>query len=154
MCTSAVQYLLEIYTTLSAGVFAGAVIYISLVEHPARMDCETGLAVKEFRASYRRAAPVQGMMLMTSAAGATALWALGAGGWWAAGAAVLLALIPFTLAAIFPVSKKLLDASAGEDPERERGLLTRWGRLHMLRSLCGLISFLIFLILLWRGDAR
>lgn len=40
--------LLEMLSTLSAGLFAGAAHYINVVEHPARMECGTGLAVTEF----------------------------------------------------------------------------------------------------------
>ncbi len=53
--------LLEMLSTLSAGLFAGAAIYISLVEHPARLECGTSLAITEFAPSYRRAAVMQGL---------------------------------------------------------------------------------------------
>ena len=46
---------LQLLATLSAGLFAGAAIYITFVEHPARMQCGTGLAVTEFGPSYKRA---------------------------------------------------------------------------------------------------
>jgi hypothetical protein len=47
--------LFEFIATLCAGLFAGASIYITFVEHPARLDCGTKLAVTEFGPSYRRA---------------------------------------------------------------------------------------------------
>ena len=50
---------LEMISTLSAGLFAGAAIYINLVEHPARMECGTVLAVTEFAPSYHRATYMQ-----------------------------------------------------------------------------------------------
>ena len=48
--------LLLMVGTVTAGLFAGAAIYISAVEHPARLSCGIELAVREFRPSYRRAA--------------------------------------------------------------------------------------------------
>jgi hypothetical protein len=38
----------EVLATLCAGLFAGAAVYITLVEHPARLECGTELAVREF----------------------------------------------------------------------------------------------------------
>ena len=40
--------ILELIATLRAGLFAGAAIYLSLVEHPARLQCGLALAVAEF----------------------------------------------------------------------------------------------------------
>ena len=61
--------LLGIVATLATGVFAGAAVYISLVEHPARMSCDPEVALREFRPSYRRAAVMQaGLALVGSAA--------------------------------------------------------------------------------------
>jgi hypothetical protein len=45
---------------LCAGVFAGAVIYINAVEHPARLSCGAELAVREFAPSYHRATSSSG----------------------------------------------------------------------------------------------
>ena len=53
------QTLAQFLTVLSCGLFAGAAVYITLVEHPARMECGTELAATEFRPSYRRAAVMQ-----------------------------------------------------------------------------------------------
>jgi hypothetical protein len=47
--------LFELLATLCAGLFAGAAIYITFVEHPARLECGTELAATEFAPSYRRA---------------------------------------------------------------------------------------------------
>jgi hypothetical protein len=37
--------ILELLATLAAGLFSGASIYVNLVEHPARMQCGTAVAV-------------------------------------------------------------------------------------------------------------
>lgn len=41
--------ILEMLSTLAAGLFAGAALYINLVEHPARIECGTVLAVTALR---------------------------------------------------------------------------------------------------------
>jgi hypothetical protein len=64
--------ILEMLLTLSAGLFAGASIYINLVEHPARMECGTSLAVAEFAPSYRRASVMQGLLAVVGYLSATA----------------------------------------------------------------------------------
>lgn len=143
------QTWLELYATLSAGLFAGSAVSISLVEHPARLESGAAAAVAQFQPSYRRASAFQGTLLMSGAPCGVAAWLLGSGGWWAAGAAALLGLIPYTLILIRPINKRLLSPAAGDDPEAAWRLLTRWGRLHALRSLLSLLSFLIFLLALW-----
>jgi len=50
---------LEIVATVCAGLFAGAAIDITAVEHPARLACGTALALREFAPSYRRATVMQ-----------------------------------------------------------------------------------------------
>jgi hypothetical protein len=45
----------ELIALASAGLFAGAALYITLVEHPARLECRTAVAIAEFVPSYRRA---------------------------------------------------------------------------------------------------
>jgi hypothetical protein len=55
----ALRFALEFAATLTTAIFAGASLYISLVEHPARMECGTAVAAAEFRPSYRRATIMQ-----------------------------------------------------------------------------------------------
>ena len=43
----------EYVAVLACGLFAGAAVYISLVEHPARMQCGVEIAATEFVPSYR-----------------------------------------------------------------------------------------------------
>ena len=50
--------------TLAAGLFAGAAVYISAVEHPARLSCGTALALSEFAPSYRRATIMQAPLVL------------------------------------------------------------------------------------------
>ena len=54
------EKIFETIATLACGIFTGAAVYINLVEHPARMQCGTGLAATEFAPSYRRASVTRG----------------------------------------------------------------------------------------------
>ncbi len=146
--------LLEMLATLSAGLFAGAAIYINLVEHPARMECGTDLAVTEFAPSYRRAAVMQGVLGAAGSLVAAVAWLTGSSVWWLIGGIILGAVIPFTLVVIFPTNKRLLDSSLDRGSELASKLLTRWGRLHAVRSALSLISFLLFILLLGRNVLR
>ena len=44
----------ELVAVLACGLFTGAAVYVSLVEHPARMECGVEIAAAEFSPSYRR----------------------------------------------------------------------------------------------------
>lgn len=81
--------LLEVSAALAAGLFAGASVYINLVEHPARMECGVGLAVAEFAPSYRRAAVMQGALAAVGFASAAGAWLTGPSPWWLVGGVCL-----------------------------------------------------------------
>ena len=140
--------LLEMLSTLSAGLFAGAAIYVTLAEHPARMECGNVLAITEFAPSYRRGAVLQGTLGAIGFLVAFVAWLTGSSVWWLIGGIVLGAVIPFTLIVIVPTNKQLLDSSLDKNSELASRLLIRWGRLHAVRSVLGLISFLLFIFLL------
>jgi hypothetical protein len=44
---------------VAAGLFAGAAIYVTAVEHPARLSCGPELALREFAPSYKRGTIMQ-----------------------------------------------------------------------------------------------
>ncbi len=133
----------ELVALLAAGLFAGAAVYVTLVEQPARLECGIALALAEFRPSYRRGAVMQASLAALGCLAALVAW-LQTGH-----ASVLIAglllggMIPFTLIVILPTNKRLLAPDL--DPERTEAmaLLARWGRLHAVRSLAGAVAFLI-----------
>ena len=140
--------LLEIIATLSAGLFAGAAIYIDLAEQPARKQIDTAAALKEWRPSYKRAAVVQPLLAAVGFLSADAAWLMGASVWWLVGGVLLVAVIPYTLIVVFPTNNKLLDPAIDKDPDLARRLLVRWGRLHTPRSVMSVVTFLAFMLLL------
>ena len=135
-----------IVATVCAGLFAGAAIYISAVEHPARLSCGPELAVREFAPSYRRATVMQAPLAVIGCI--TGLWAAWSAGdaWLAVGAILLGAVEPFTLIVIFPTNKRLLSPAVDPGSNEVRALLDRWGRLHAIRTVMSTAAFALFLL--------
>jgi hypothetical protein len=140
--------LLEIFATLAAGLFSGASIYINLVEHPARMQCGTALALVQFAPRYKRATAMQASLAAAGFLLAIAAWILGAGVHWLAGGILLGLVIPFTLLVILPTNRRLLSSPLATDSSEAAQLLDRWGKLHAVRSVLSFSSFLVFLFAL------
>jgi hypothetical protein len=69
----------EMIALLCAALFAGASIYVSVVEHPARMSAGLGVALAQFRPSYRRAAVMQSALAIVGFAASLAAYASGRG---------------------------------------------------------------------------
>jgi uncharacterized membrane protein len=143
-----VASLAERKATLAAGLFAGASVYINLVEHPARMEAGTDLALTEFAPSYHRATVTQVSLASVGFLSALAAWRLRSDVKWLIGGGLLVSVIPFTALAILPTNKQLLDPATRNDLDRAERLLTRWGRLHAVRSVLSLAALLLFLFLL------
>jgi hypothetical protein len=87
----------EILATISAGLFAGAALYITLVEHPARLECGTELAATEFGPSYRRAARMQASLAALGFLAAIVAALQGRSVLVLVGGLLLGSVIPFTL---------------------------------------------------------
>jgi hypothetical protein len=138
--------LFELLATLCAGLFAGAAVYITFVEHPARLECGTELAATEFGPSYRRATLMQASLAAVGLFAAVAAWAQGRGVGVLIGGLLLGLVIPFTLVVILPTNQLLLDPGLDRGSAEAGALLARWGRLHAVRSA---VSALAFLVLLW-----
>jgi hypothetical protein len=111
---------MEFMTTFCTGLFAGAALYISLVEHPARMECGTALAATEFGPSYRRATVMQVSLAIAAFLAAMVSFTFASNYAWLLGGLCIVAVIPFTLIVILPTNKKLLDPSLNRNSEAAR----------------------------------
>jgi hypothetical protein len=138
--------LFEALATLCAGLFAGAAIYVTFVEHPARLECGRELAVTEFGPSYRRATLMQASLSAGGLVTALVAWVQGRALAVLVGGVLLGLVIPLTLIVILPTNKRLLDPGLDRSSAEAAALLARWGRLHAVRS--GL-SALAFGLLVW-----
>ena len=132
------------------GLFAGAALYINLVEHPARMSCGVEVALREWAPSYERAAAMQASLAVLGGVSGVLAWALRGGLGYLVGALLLLAVVPFTLLVVFPTNKRLLELHARGQIGKAYELLKRWNALHAVRSALSLAAF-VFMLFALRG---
>ena len=142
---------IEFIAVLSCTLFTGAAIYINLVEHPARMDCDTKTAATVWAPSYRRATVMQASLAILSFLAGVSAWLLGSGILWLAGAVVIGLVVPFTFIAIMPTNHQLLEPERDLASDETRKLLEKWARLHAVRSVLSLVASMIYLVLLLRA---
>jgi Domain of unknown function (DUF1772) len=98
----------QFLATLCCTLFAGAAVYINLVEHPARMGCDTKTAATVWAPSYKRATLVQASLAIVSFLAGALAWLLGGGILWLVGAVLIGLVVPFTFIAIIPTNHQLL----------------------------------------------
>jgi hypothetical protein len=140
--------LAQFIAVLATTFFAGAAIYVNLVEHPARMGCATEIAATVWAPSYKRATVMQASLAIVGALGGVAAWLLGAGVMWLVGALFIFAVVPVTLIVIFPTNNRLLAPGRDLASPETRELLVKWGQLHAIRSVLSFIASAIYVWLL------
>jgi len=138
--------LLELLAAFCTAIFAGAALYVNLVEHPARMECGAAAAVLEWRPSYRRATIMQASLAIVGLLSAIGAWLEGRGLPVLTAGLVLGAVVPFTLLVIFPTNKALEDPALDVTSAKAAALLATWNRLHAVRSIAALIALIILLL--------
>src|SRR5437667_11139569 len=139
----------EFVAVLACGLFAGAAGYVSLVEHPARMECGIEIATAEFPPSYHRGTIMQVTLAALGLLSSIAAWLFGATFWWLIAGILLGSVIPFTQLVILPTNKQLLSPTLDGRSAQTEQLLARWGTLHAVRSVLSGTALLLFLGLLF-----
>jgi Domain of unknown function (DUF1772) len=149
-----VRQIAEFVAVLSCALFTGAAVYITFIEHPARMRCGVEIAATEFVPSYRRAAVMQATCAALGLLASVGAWLAGATLWWLVAGVLLGSVIPFTLIVILPTNKRLLSPALDRRSAEAERLLARWGRLHAVRSVLSGVALLIFLYLIIFSKSR
>jgi hypothetical protein len=139
---------LQFIATLCAALFAGAALYINVVEHPARMGLETGIAARQWAPSYQRATWLQAPLALTSFLAGIAVWLTTGGMAWLVAALLIGAVVPFTFAVIMPTNRNLLARGRDLASAETRELLVRWGQLHAVRTVLSLAATILYLWLM------
>jgi uncharacterized membrane protein len=139
--------ILEIIAILACSIFAGAALYITVAEHPARLACGTELAATVFGPSYKRAAIMQASLALVATLAGVMVALNGGSGLWFVGAGIIFFVVPFTFLSIMPTNKQLLDPDRDRTSEETQALLEKWGRLHAIRSVSCLAASLLYVYL-------
>jgi hypothetical protein len=130
---------------LTAAVFAGAALYISLVEQPARLGLDHRSLLAEWKPAYKRGTAMQApLAVMGFLLGLAAWWQTGHAEW-ALGALLMVANWPFTFLAIMPTNERLMATEPAAAGPESRVLVERWGSLHAVRTALGFAASLAFL---------
>jgi hypothetical protein len=135
---------LSIAALVFATLFAGCALYISLVEHPARLGLADGPLLAQWQPSYKRALPIQSGLAIAGGATGLVVGYLSTDWRWFIGSILLLANWPFTLLVIMPVNKRLMATPVSEAGADSRTMLTHWGKLHNVRSTLGAATTVLF----------
>jgi Domain of unknown function (DUF1772) len=128
---------------ITAAFFAGAAVYINVAEHPARLALDSRSQITQWRSAYKRGFIMQASLAIISFVAGVLAWRQTADWRWLLGALVIVANWPFTLLAMLPTNKKLMDDNISEAEGRQ--LLARWIRLHVVRSWLGMLTVAVYM---------
>jgi hypothetical protein len=124
-----------------ASAFAGASIYVTLVEQPARLALDDSSMMREWAPSDRRGFALLGGLALLAAIAGFAAFGQGNDIRWLLGALIALASWPYTYFIIVPLNNRLLSAPAEAD---SREVVTIWGQLEWGLFALGLVSAAVF----------
>lgn len=134
----------ELIATIACGLFFGAALYISVVQHPATLEAGVAFAGRFFAPMYRRASVLQVAAAIVGTVGGLVAWWHDAGWEWLVGAALLFAVIPFTLVFMMPINHQLKAPGRGPEAPDTEALLRRWAPLHHVRTALSAVAFVAF----------
>ena len=136
--------LIELVAVLACTLFTGAAVYITAVEHPARLSCDTEIAAAEWVPSYKRATLMQAPLAIVAGLFGMIRGIQGGGQLWVWASLLILAVVPFTLIVIRPTNSRLLDPRRDRRSDETLQLLKTWGRLHAVRSALSIAASILF----------
>ena len=125
-----------------AALFAGAALYITLAEQPARLMLDDAALLTQWRPSYARGFAMQAPLAALGCLLGLASWWLTGGVLWLLGAALMGTNWPYTLLGIAPINKRLLALEPGAV---SRSLIRQWGTRHAVRTALGLAATFAYL---------
>ncbi|MER8368495.1 DUF1772 domain-containing protein [Mesorhizobium sp. M1378] len=128
-----------------AAVFAGAAIYVSVAEQPARLRLDDKALLQEWQPSYKRGAAMQASIAVIACILGLVAWWLTGNLAYLVGAVLIILPWPWTLLVMMPANRLLEAMDANTVNHEARTLIVKWGNLHMVRIGLGVLATLAFL---------
>jgi Domain of unknown function (DUF1772) len=129
---------------VAASIFAGAALYINLVEQPARLVLDDDSLLAQWKTAYRRGTAMQAPLAVVACILGLLAWRQSGRLEFLICAALMIANLPYTLLGIMPTNKRLMQAEPASAGSRTRALIVRWNALHALRTAFGLAAAFMF----------
>ena len=133
---------------LAAGLFTGAALYLTFVEHPARLPLDDAALLTQWKPAYARGTRMQAPLALVG-------FGLGLAAWWTdpardplfiAGGVAMLANWPWTALAMMAGNNRLKHTPVEQAGAETRAGLLRWGRLHAVRTGLGALASVLFVV--------
>jgi Anthrone oxygenase len=128
-----------------AAFYAGAALYVNMVELPAMAALDDRAQLAGWKVSLKRGFLIQAPLCLIG-------FLLGLVAWIetrlfsdAIGAVAMLANVPWTFAMVVPTNKALSATAPERAGPYSRALIKRWGSLHSVRTAFGLLALIAFL---------
>jgi hypothetical protein len=128
-----------------AAAFAGAAIYVSVAEQPARLCLEDMALLQEWQPSYKRGAAMQASIAVVACVLGVVAWWQTSGFAFLVGAVMIILPWPWTLIVMMPTNRLLEAMDAATFNPQARALIVKWGKLHLVRAMLGVLATLAFL---------
>jgi uncharacterized membrane protein len=131
---------------LIASVFSGAAFYINVAEQPARLALDDRALLAQWKIAYPRGYAMQATLAMLGFLLGVLAWYLTSKVEFLVGALLLIANWPWTIFVMMRINKTLMTTPPESAGSETRTLLTKWNRLHAVRTALGCLSAVAFVL--------
>jgi hypothetical protein len=131
---------------ISAAVFTGAALYVSVAEQPARLMLDDRALLSQWKPSYKRGFAMQAPLAVVGCLLGLVAWLQTRELGFLIGAAFMITNWPWTLLAIMPTNNALMAIDSADAAGKARALIVKWGALHAVRSALGALATIAFLL--------
>ena len=129
---------------LVAAAFAGAAVYVSACEHPARLTLDDRAMLMQWKPAYKRGTAMQASLSLIGTSLGLVAWWQSRNPLWLAGSVALITPWPFTLLVIKTTNDRLVATDLAQAGSTSRALIEKWGRLHAVRTALGVLATVLF----------